>query len=88
MKECKILGYGTYTDKETHEEKLRVVLGVESLKDNYYGIQPAVAFLEKDDILIMELSNYIKNPSSYQAYYETTDNIVTGKTKVSKIIIK
>ncbi len=88
MKECKILGYGTYVDKETNETKLRVVIGVYRNDDKYIGYQVAPAFLDYTDELSTEIVKYLKDDSNKIAYYETTDNIFTGRTKISKIIIK
>ena len=88
-KECKIFGYGTYTDKESKEPKMRVVIGVYRNDDKFIGYQVTAAFLDYDEELATEIVKYLSDKDSdKKAYYETTDNIFTGKTKISKIIIK
>ena len=88
MKKCEILGFGQYEDKETHDQKLRILLGVDSTNEKYTGLQIATAFLDYDSQLERNLKGYFEDKEELQAYYETTDNIVTGKTKVSKIHIR
>lgn len=84
-KECKIIGYGKYNDKETSEEMYRICIAVNSQRENYYGKAVVYAFLPYDEILSNNLKNAI-NDSSCKVYYKTTDNIETGRTKVSELI--
>ena len=85
MKECEIFGYGKFKDKDTQEEMLRIVIGIDSRNDNYVGTMITTAFLPYDKDLEDDLDYAIKN--NKKASYETTDNIITGKTKVSKITV-
>ena len=41
MKECEILGYGTFADKETGEALLRILIGIKSKSDKYVGTMVA-----------------------------------------------
>lgn len=87
-KECIILGYGTYAEKETGEMMLRILIGIKSNSENYKGIMVAPpVYLKYDDILIDKLSEAIED-KSIKTYYTTTDNIITGKTKVNDIIFE
>lgn len=88
-KECIILGFGDYENKETGEKLLRILIGVDSISDKYKGIMVAPAvFLNYDEELKDKLTEYIEDKGeNLKAYYKTTDNILTGKTKVSDIII-
>lgn len=85
MKECKILGYGKFNEKETNNEMLRIVLGIDSNNENYKGTMVTTAFLDYSKDLEDELNYAIDN--NKMASYETTDNIITGKTKISKITV-
>lgn len=85
MKECEIFGFGKFNDKETNEEMLRILIGVESNNEKYTGIMATTIFLPYDKNLEDDLEYARKNKK--KASYETTDNIITGKTKVSKIIV-
>lgn len=88
-KECEIIGFGTYNDKETQEKKIRVILGVDRKRENYWGLTPAVAFLDHTTILENKLIEYKQDiTKTKKAYYETEEDITTGKTKVVNIIIK
>lgn len=86
MKNCKIIGYGKITTKEDNKEMLRIIIGVDSISENYYGTMVTTVFLDYDKELESNLKYAIDNNSKCE--YETTDNILTGKTKVSKIIVK
>ena len=86
MKECKIIGYGKFKEKETQEDMFRIVIGIDSTSENYKGTMITTAFLPYDQDLEDELDYAIKN--NKKANYETTDNIITGKTKISKITVK
>ena len=87
MKECKILGHQKCTIKDSQEEMLRICLAILSARENYVGMESTYIFLPYSDELKTNIDTYFRN-DDLTAYYETTDNIVTGKTKVSKIIIK
>lgn len=84
-KECKILGYHEVTIKESGEVMYRICISVESTKDKYVGNESIYVFLPIDDELKETLDYAIENNST--AYYTTTDNIITGKTKVSNITL-
>ena len=86
MKNCKILGFGSYTDKETQEQKLRIVIAYDSKNEKYYGLSVAAAFLDYDSLLERQLKNYINEESKYKAMYEVSSDIGT-KTKITKIEI-
>ena len=85
MKECKILGYGKFTEKETQNEMLRIVVGVKSTSENYKGLMTTTAFLNYSRDLEDELNYAIENDLT--ANYETTDNIISGKTKIVNITV-
>ena len=85
MKNCQILGYGKYTEKETNNEMIRIVVGIDSTSENYTGTMVTTAFLEYSKDLEDELNYAIKTGAA--ASYQTTDNIITGKTKINKIIV-
>ena len=86
MKECEILGFGSYTDKETGEQKLRIVIAYKSNNDKYFGKNVAAAFLDYDNLLEMQLKNYINQPNIYNAKYNLSEEIGT-KTKITNILI-
>lgn len=88
-KECIVLGFGDFENKETGEKMLRILLGIRSTNEKYKGIMVAPpVFLNYDEKLKNNLELYIEdNGENLEAFYTTTDNILTGKTKVSNIII-
>ena len=88
-KECRVFGYGKYPDKETGEMMLRVLIGIKSENEKYYGmmIAPAI-FLKYDEQLEESLKYAIDNKNLTRTYYTTTDNIITGKTKVDAIYVE
>lgn len=85
MKECEVFGYGKFKDKDTQEDMLRIVIGIDSRNENYFGTMITTAFLPYNRELEEDLEYAIKN--KVYVNYETTDNIITGKTKVSKITV-
>lgn len=85
MKKCKIVGFGKVTTKEEQKEMLRIIIGVDSISDNYYGTMVTTVFLDYDKNMEKELEFAIDN--DIECEYTTTDNIMTGKTKVNKIIV-
>lgn len=88
LKECKILGYGTFSEKETGEMMLRILIGVNSTSEKYVGLMVAPpVFLKYNEELEKDLKDYIEG-NYEKAYYKTTDNIITGKTKVVSIIVE
>lgn len=87
-RECKILGYGSCNLKDTGEVKLRIIIGVKSNSEKYNGIMiPPAIFLDYNENLEENLYNAI-NDESIKCYYETSDNIITGKTKVTNLIFE
>lgn len=89
-KKCKIIGYSTFmkkddNGKETGEQFLRIILGIKSDFDSYYGtiIAPAL-FLEYDEELEEELQNAIDEEKIIS--YETEENILTGKVKIKSLL--
>lgn len=85
MKECKVIGYQECTIKDTHEEMLRICLQIKSSRENYVGDESVYIFLPNEEKLKSDIEKYL-NKEYFKCTYETTDNIVTGKTKVSKLI--
>lgn len=84
-KKCKILGFGKFTDKETGELMIRILISVPSNREKYVGrMVPPALFFNYEDELKENLIYAIKN--DLECEYTTTDDIVTGKTKVNQII--
>ena len=83
MKKCKIIGYAACENKETKEELFRIVIGIPSISEKYKGTMTTTAFLEKTNELEKTLDKAITN--NIDVYYETSENIITGKTKITKI---
>lgn len=77
---CKILGYGSYTDKETGELKLRINISVDSIYDNYYGQLLTTVFLSQDDDLEFSLRSAINQKIDVE--YITKINVVTKKVEI------
>ena len=86
MKECTIIGYGKYKKKETQEEMLRIIIGVDSISENYVGIMVVAVHMDYNKDLEEDLNNAIKTGEMVK--YTTTDNIVSGTTKVNKFIFQ
>ena len=86
MKKCKIIGFGKVVTKEENKEMLRIIIGINSISENYYGTMVTAVFLDYDKNLEKDLEFAIDN--DIECEYTTTDNIMTGKTKVNKIIVK
>ena len=87
-KECKVLGFGKCVIKDTGEAMLRILIGVQSNNENYTGLMVAPpVFLSYNENLERDLSMAIRN-ENIQTYYTTTDNIISGKTKVSSIFVE
>ena len=80
MKECFIIGYKPCQNKETKEDLLRIIISKKSDDINHVGLTAIVCFLEPTDELKNVLDTSIKNGQA--VYYETTDNIETGKTRI------
>lgn len=85
MKKCKIIGYAPCENKETKEELFRIVIGIPSISEKYKGTMTTTAFLEKTNELEKILDKAITN--NIDVYYETSENIITGKTKITKIML-
>lgn len=77
---CKIIGYGSYTDKETGELKLRINISVDSIYDNYYGQLLTTVFLPQDDELEFNLRSAIDHKIDVE--YITKINVVTKKVEI------
>ena len=77
---CKILGYGSYTDKETGELKLRINISVDSIYDNYYGQLLTTVFLPQNDELESDLRYAIDNKLNIE--YITKINVITKKVEI------
>ena len=88
MKEkiCKIIGFAKVITKEDNKEMLRIIIGVDSISENYYGTMVTTVFLDYDRELEKDLIFAVDN--NIDCEYTTTDNIWSGKTKVNKIIVK
>ena len=86
MKKCKIIGYGKFEEKETKEEMLRIAIGIPSISDKYIGTMTTTVFLEYSKQLEEELKEAIDK--NLEVYYQTSDNIITGKTKITKLEIR
>ena len=81
---CKILGYGSYTDKETGELKLRINISVDSIYENYYGQMLTTVFLPQNDELESNLRNAIDQKLDIE--YITKINIITKKADITGFI--
>ena len=77
---CKILGYGSYTDKETGELKLRINISVDSIYENYYGQLLTTVFLPQNDELESDLRYAIDN--KFNIEYITKINVITKKVEI------
>lgn len=77
---CKILGYGSYTDKETGELKLRINISVDSIYENYYGQLLTTVFLPQNDELERDLRYVIDNKLNIE--YITKINVITKKVEI------
>ena len=86
-KECKILGFQECTVKDTGELMLRICISIKSNRENYYGDESTFIFLPLSEELKNKLKMAIDDEDT-QAYYTTTDNIISGKTKVNNIIVE
>ena len=82
MKECYIIGYKPCQNKETKEDLLRIIVEIKSKDEKLVGNNVIVCFLEDNEELRNFLNEAIENNT--KVYYETTDNIETGKTKITK----
>ena len=84
MKECRILGYKPYDEKD-EKKMLRIIITINSIENSdYIGRIPVPVYLEYNEDLVYMLSDSINNEKTIK--YETEENILTGKTKVSKLI--
>lgn len=77
---CKIIGYGSYTDKETGELKLRINISVDSIYENYYGQLLTTVFLPQNDELESDLRYAIDNKLNIE--YITKINVITKKVEI------
>ena len=88
-KKCKIIGYSIFNKKddngkETGEQFLRIILGIKSDAKSYYGtiVAPAL-FLEYSEELEKQLRTAIDEEKIIS--YETEENILTGKVKITSL---
>ncbi len=86
MKQCTIIGYGKYKKKETQEEMLRIIIGVDSISENYVGTMVVAVHMDYNKDLEEDLKKAIETGEIVE--YTTTDNIVSGTTKVNKLIFQ
>ena len=89
LNNCIILGFKPTFAKDTLEEKLIIQIAIKTYDKDYIGdfpIQPI--WLDNKDNLKEKLINYLRNPQSFVATYEIRPNIITGKTKISNLIIE
>lgn len=90
MKECKILGFKAYDEKDeskklTGNKMIRIIIAVKPIDNSYYGIIPVPVYLKFSEELERNLMDAIDN--DLDVSYETEENILTGKTRVSNLII-
>lgn len=83
-----IIGYGKYSEKETGEMMLRILIVVPRNHENYYGDIAVPVYLNWSQVLENSLKTAIDDPNSVDCYYTTNEDIVTGKTKVDNIYIE
>lgn len=88
---CKVLGYKIYDEKDenkklTGNKMLRIIITINPQVENFYGETPVVVFLPYNEEFEKDLKKAIDNKDT-KCTYKTTDNIVTGTTKVTSIII-
>ena len=85
-RKCKLIGFSKFAEKETGVMKLRVVVGIESISENYKGIMvvPAV-FLDYTEQLYELLNKALNNECNIE--YVTRENIITVKTKIVQLKI-
>ena len=76
---CRIFGFNKFKNK-SEEEILRIVIGIESQNQKYYGLIPTTVFLKSNNNLIEILKYSIDTKEAI--YYTCSNNIVTGKTKI------
>ncbi len=84
MKECKVIGYQECIVKDSQEEMFRICITVKADDEKYRGEKAVYIFLPKEEKLKIDLDNYL-DKKYYKCTYETTDNIISGKTKVTKL---
>lgn len=90
MKECKIIGFKPYDEKDenkklTGKKMLRIIITIDSTNnDDYVGRIPVPVYLEYNEDLVKNLEETIKADKTI--YYKTEENILTGKTRVSNLI--
>lgn len=77
---CKVLGFKQYTDKNSGEEMVRIIITVENDDEEYTGLVPVCVFLKQENNILYNLKNAYNEKKD--VYYKTRENIATGKTKV------
>lgn len=89
-KECKILGFKPYDEKDenkklTGNKMLRIFITIEPNDSEYYGEVAIPVFLPYNEEFEKDLKKAYDHNLTCE--YKTTDNIITGKTKVTSIIV-
>lgn len=91
MKECKILGYRPYDEKNelkqlTGKKMLRIIITIDSPEDSEsYGRIPVPVYLDYNEEFEKDLKLAIDDDLPVK--YTTEENILTGKTRVKNILI-
>lgn len=83
MKTCTVIGYNDYIQKETNEKFLRILVGIDPKSDKFKGLSVILVYLPYTEELKQDLDLSIDN--GLMCEYTTTDNILTGKTKISTL---
>ncbi len=90
MKECKILGYRPYDEKNelkqlTGKKMLRIIITIESEENSEsYGRIPVPVYLDYNEEFEKDLKLAIDDDLVVK--YTTEENILTGKTRVKNIL--
>ena len=86
MKRCKIIGYAPCTIKDTKEEMFRICVGVSIKSEKYIGLDTTHIFLPQDSKLEENLRKAYDN--NLDVEYETTDDVINNKSKISSLIFE
>ena len=65
---------------------LRIIIGVDSISENYVGTMVVAVHMDYNKDLEEDLKKAIETGEIVE--YTTTDNIVSGTTKVNKLIFQ
>jgi len=89
IKNCKILGFKEITRKEDMERVLIVNVSVKTYDKDYIGDFPLpVIYLDYSLELKEKMELYLLHPEKFACAYEVRSNIITGKAKISNILIE